>query len=308
MTIQGFIRERAEGGLLSWRAEEEAVERFGLACRVVDEIALVLGILPARYQRNRRTITTERQLALFRSRVAVVGCGGLGGYVLEELARLGVGTIVAVDPDLFEEHNLNRQLLATPATLGFPKVVAAAERIAAINPAVTVLSHHRAYGADNGRELLEGCSVVVDALDSIPTRLELATSCDELGIPLVHGAIGGWYGQVATQFPGDGTLHEIYRHNSVGKGVESDLGNPSFTPAVVASLQVAEVCKLLVGEGEPLRRRMLVLNLREMEFDEISYDRCPLPVVAAPLETTVSLDMDRQVRHPDAAENSLALG
>lgn len=272
-TIQDFLNSRAEGDLLPWRAQVEATERFDLSCRVVEELSLVLGLLPARYQRNRRTISTAQQLGLFRSRVAVIGCGGLGGYVLEELARLGVGTIVAVDPDVFEEHNLNRQLLATPATLGLPKVVAAAARISEINPAVTVIPYRLAYEPANGHELLRGAAVVVDALDSIPTRLALAESCADLGIPLVHGAIGGWYGQVTTQFPEDDTLQQIYRHFSGGKGVEQQLGNPAFTPAVVASLQVAEVSKLLLGEGEPLRRRKLVINLLDMEFEEIHFER-----------------------------------
>lgn len=273
MSIQDFLRSRAQGDLLPWSAQTEAIESFALPCRVVEELALALGLLPARYQRNRRTISTGQQLRLFRSRVAVIGCGGLGGYVLEELARLGVGTIVAVDPDVFEEHNLNRQLLATPATLGLPKVVAAAARIAEINPAVTVIPYRLAYEPANGRELLGGSNMVVDALDSIPTRLALAESCAGLGIPLVHGAIGGWYGQVATQFPGDDTLQQIYRHRASGKGVEQQLGNPAFTPAVVASLQVAEACKVLLGEGKPLRRRKLVINLLDMEFEEISFER-----------------------------------
>jgi len=273
VAIEDFLRSRADGDLLPWSAQLAAMEQFNLPCRVVEELSLVLGLLPARYQRNRRTISTLQQLTLFRSRVAVIGCGGLGGYVLEELARLGVGTIVAVDPDVFEEHNLNRQLLATPATLGQAKVVAAAARINEINPAVTVMPQQAAYCRENGEGLLRGAHLVVDALDSIPTRLALAESCADLGVPLVHGAIGGWYGQVTTQFPGDDTLQQIYRHWTDGKGVEQQLGNPAFTPAVVASLQVAEVCKLLLGEGEPLRRRKLVINLLDMEFDEIHFER-----------------------------------
>jgi molybdopterin/thiamine biosynthesis adenylyltransferase len=234
----------------------------------------VLGLLPTRYQRNRQTISTSQQLTLFRSRVAVIGCGGLGGYVLEQLARLGVGTIIAVDPDVFEEHNLNRQLLATPASLGRAKVDAAVTRIAEINPAVTVIAHRIAYAPENGAKLLRGADLVVDALDSISTRLQLADSCAELGIPLVHGAIGGWYGQVTTQYPEDDTLQQIYRHWQEGKGVEQQLGNPAFTPAAVASIQVAEACKVLLGEGEPLRQRKLVINLLDMEFEQVYFERC----------------------------------
>jgi molybdopterin-synthase adenylyltransferase len=272
-SMQDFLNSRASGDLLPWTAQSEAAAHFNVPFEAVEELALVLGLLPARYQRNRQTISTSQQLALFRSRIAVIGCGGLGGYVLEQMARLGVGTIVAVDPDVFEEHNLNRQLLATPATLGRAKVDAAVVRIAEINPAVTVIAHRTAYGPANGAELLRGSDLVIDALDSISTRLELSDSCADLGLPLVHGAIGGWYGQVTTQYPGDDTLQQIYRHWQEGKGVEQQLGNPAFTPAAVASIQVAEACKVLLGEGETLRRRKLVINLLDMEFEEIHFGR-----------------------------------
>lgn len=273
-SLEDFLLGSATGDLLPWTAQLSAMARFNVSCAEVEDMALVSGLLPARYQRNRQTIPTAQQLTLFRSRVAVIGCGGLGGYVLEELARLGMGTIIAIDPDVFEEHNLNRQLLATPATLGQAKVAAAAARIAEINPAVTLVPHHAAYCPANGDELLRGADVVVDALDSIQVRLALAVTCAGLGIPLVHGAIGGWYGQVATQFPGEDTLQQIYRLWENGGGVEKQLGNPAFTPAVVASIQVAEAAKILLGQGTLLRQRQLVINLLDMSFTEIVHDQC----------------------------------
>jgi molybdopterin/thiamine biosynthesis adenylyltransferase len=270
--LMEFLQRHAEGDLLPWSSQVAAAERFGFSCAEVEECALEFGILPARYQRNRQAISVGDQFALFRSSVAVVGCGGLGGYVIEELARLGVGTIVAIDPDVFEEHNLNRQLLSTVASLGRPKVEAAVERVAGINPAVTLVPVRAAYSPANGEELLRGCRVVVDALDCIPTRLALADSCDDLDVPLVHGAIGGWYGQVATQYPGDGTIRRLYGRWVEGKGVEQQLGNPAFTPALVASFEAAEVCKILLGVGETLRFRKLFINLLEMTFEEVAFD------------------------------------
>jgi molybdopterin/thiamine biosynthesis adenylyltransferase len=112
--------------------------------------------------------------------------------------------------------------------------------------------------------------VAVDALDTIKVRLELAEVCNGLNIPLVHGAIAGWFGHVATQYPGDDTLQNIYRSWKGGKGIEETLGNPSFTPAAVASLQVAEVCKLLTGQGTPLRGRQLVIDLFSMEINMVN--------------------------------------
>jgi molybdopterin/thiamine biosynthesis adenylyltransferase len=233
----------------------------------VEGVALERCILPARYQRNRKTLSVNDQLNLFRSSVAVIGCGGLGCYVVEELARLGVGRIVVVDPDLFEEHNLNRQLYSTPANLGSSKVLVAQERIAEINPAVTLVSVHTAFSRENGAGLLAGCHVAVDALDSITVRQELAEICSGAKVPLVHGAIAGWFGYVTTLFPGDDTLQHIYRGCSGGRGVEETLGNPSFTPALVASLEVAEVCKLLTGQGTALRGRQLMIDLLSMEMN-----------------------------------------
>lgn len=269
MSVRRFLADNADGQLLSWVAQREMMSRFELDCAATEELILQKGYLPARYQRNQQMISTAQQLQLFQSKVAVVGCGGLGGYILEELARLGVGQIVAIDPDVFEEHNLNRQLLSTIKSLGLAKTVAAVERIAAINPAVRVRPVKAAFGRENGQEMLEGVELVLDAVDNIPTRLELAEICGQLDIPLVHGAIAGWYGQVVTVYPGDGTLQKLYANWNGGKGIEAGLGNPSFTPAVAASLQVAEACKVLLGQGDPLRNRILSINLLDMQFEEV---------------------------------------
>jgi molybdopterin/thiamine biosynthesis adenylyltransferase len=270
--LQEFLRSQAVDDLLPWSAELAATEQFSLPLAVVEDTALALGLMPARYQRNRQTISVQNQLQLFRSRVAVLGLGGLGGYIVEGLSRLGVGTIVGIDPDIFQEHNLNRQLLATMAWLGRAKADAAVERVKEINPAVTVVPIRAAYTPETGKELLSGVHVVVDALDSIPTRLALAATCAELGIPLVHGAIAGWYGQVTTQFPGEDVLQQLYSRWVQGSGIESQLGNPSFTPALVASMETAEVCKILLGIGKSLRSRTVAINLLETSFEVVRFE------------------------------------
>lgn len=265
-----FLQDKSDGDLLSWQSQREGAECFNKGIAEIESIALENGILPARYQRNRTMISVDQQRHLFSCCVAVVGCGALGGYVLEQLSRLGVGNLVAIDPDTFEEHNLNRQLLATCRNLGQAKVQAAAQRIADINPAVTVTVYQEAYGPDNGERLFRGADIVVDCLDSIDYRLQLAKTCTQLNLPMVHGAIAGWYGQISTVFPGDHALDKIYSHNTVGQGVENELGNPAFTPAVVASLETAEVCKVLLGLGASLGDRNLRIDLFDMEFHELS--------------------------------------
>jgi molybdopterin/thiamine biosynthesis adenylyltransferase len=262
-----FLVSQAKGELLPWQIQQEAASRFGLTLHEVEHAVFSSGLLPARYQRNRQSLSVEQQSELFNSRVVVIGCGGLGGYVLEELARLGVGHIVAVDFDFFEENNLNRQILATFKNFNILKVAAAADRIANINPAVQVTTYNEPFAEENAAAILEGCNVCVDALDSIPARLLLSRYCSMLGIPLVHGAICGWYGQVTTQYPGEDTLEAYYRSSSSAKGMETVYGNPAFTPAVTASIQVAEVSKVLLRVGSVLRRKLLCINLLDMEMD-----------------------------------------
>lgn len=267
--VPAYLMAVQNDGLVGTSCQKEACRKFGVSFAEVENEILSLGLFPARYQRNRKTISNQGQLTLFKSCVAVIGCGGLGGYLIEELARLGVGRILAVDPDVFEEHNLNRQLLSTMDNLGLPKVEAAARRVAEINPAVELVPLRKAFGKENGRELLSGVTVAVDALDNVTTRMELAVACKETGTPVVHGAIAGWYGKIATQLPGDDISLWLASASGGEKGVETRLGNPSFTPAVVASLQVAEVCKIILALEGALSGRMLVANLLDMEFEEI---------------------------------------
>lgn len=270
-TLAHFLKSNTEGDLVPWSTAEKAVEDFNLSHHEVEENILRLNLLPKRYQRNRNTIQIEQQKILFNSMAAVAGCGGLGGYITEELARIGIGHITVIDPDVFEEHNLNRQLFSSIDLLGRLKTEVAAERIHDINPAVEVKSVSAAFSKENGRDLLKGADIVIDALDSIETMFELAEVCRLLDIPLVHGSAAGWFGQIAVQFPGEEILPRIYR-DKLKKGVEEELGNVSFGPAVIAGLEVAETAKLLLNRTSRLRGKLLVVDLLEMQFTEISLD------------------------------------
>ncbi len=218
-----------------------------------------------RYSRNMKMLS-ERENALIReSCVAVVGCGGLGGGIIEMLGRLGVGHIIAVDGDNFEISNLNRQLLSHMENLGTSKAQAAIERMRLVNPGIKVTAVKERIDLENGRELLAGANVIVDAVDRINTRIMLQDLAEEMNVALVHGAIGGWYGQVMTVMSGDTTLNLIYGGEST-QGIEKELGNPSFTPAMVGSIQVSEVVKLLIKRGSLLRHKMLYIDLYEQDY------------------------------------------
>lgn len=224
--------------------------------------------MKGRYERNIGTITEEENEKLHGCSVCVIGCGGLGGYVIEELARMGVGTLTAVDGDCFDETNLNRQLLSTEENLGQSKAAAAKQRAAQINSQVRVNCRETMLTEENGRELVRGHLAVVDALDNIQARKALERCCREEGIPLIHGAIGGWHGQVAVSYPGD-NLFELLYPSEENKGAERETGNPSFTPAVIASLQAAETVKVLLGRKEVLRNKLLTADLLNQEYEVI---------------------------------------
>lgn len=219
-----------------------------------------------RYFRNKSMITEEEQKLLGESKVCVLGCGGLGGNIIEMLARLGIGTITVVDGDTFDESNLNRQLLSTTETVGLNKARVAKERISIVNPLVTIISKEEFISIDNGLEILKDQDIIVDALDSIEVRMEVVKLCTELQIPYVYGAIAGWYGQVATILPGDNTL-SLLNKSKKNKGEEVNLGNPAFTPAFVAALQVSEVLKLITNKGDILRHSFLHINMLNHEYE-----------------------------------------
>ena len=227
-----------------------------------------------RYLRNHDAISEAEQAILAQKRVLVVGCGGLGGYVIECLARIGVGYLRVVDGDVFDETNLNRQLLSSSMNLGRPKTLAAQQRVMAVNPLVEVEAFQTLLIAENAVPLLDGCDVAVDALDNIPSRLVLQQAAKTAGIPLVHGAVAGWIGQVCVVQPGQELLNSLYPASTDNQGEEQETGTLSFTAALTASWQAAETVKLLLGkpglDGEILELDLLNSSFVKIKLSELS--------------------------------------
>ena len=217
-----------------------------------------------RYIRNLGALT-EEECALLRTKtVFVAGCGGLGGYLIEMLLRLGVGTIRAADGDSLEASNLNRQLLSSPQALGTPKAEAAAARAALVNPDVRFEAIPAFVTEENAAELIRGCDAVLDALDNIGARRTLARACAKENIPLVHGAICGWSAQAAVVLPGEDLIEKIYPKGA-RLGSKSSL---SFTPPFCAALQTALCTRLLTGR--PVETgRLYMADLLDMEMESI---------------------------------------
>ena len=222
----------------------------------------------SRYERNLGTIGTSGQEKLAAAKVAVIGAGGLGGLVIELLARMGVGYLRIIDGDSFAVHNLNRQLLATENNLDQGKAQAAVKRVAEINREVATEAVEIMLDEANATTLLAGMDVAVDCLDNFSSRFQAGRAAQELHIPLVHAAIAGFTGQVTTIFPGDNSFDLIYKSSPQSdRGIEVVLGNPAPTPAVAASLEAQEVMKVITGIGEPLRHKLLYFDLEYNLFD-----------------------------------------
>lgn len=221
--------------------------------------------MESRYQRNIPALSEEECVLLRTKKVAVIGCGGLGGHIIDQLARIGIGTIRAVDGDVFEASNLNRQLLSEVPLLGYSKAEAAAARIARVNPDIDLQAHAVFLTEENAAGLISSCDAVLDALDNIESRKILASACEKADIPYVFGAISGWVAQAALSMPGDHLLETLFPE---GTRIQ-DRSVLSFTPALCASMQVSLCVKLLVGR--PVETgTVYYFDLLNQEFEAIA--------------------------------------
>lgn len=222
-----------------------------------------------RYARNINAISVEELHILHTKKVCIVGAGGLGGYITEILSRLGILNITLIDDDVFDLNNLNRQLFSKESLIGHSKVAAAKARISEVNSNVQLNIMQKRMDADNANDIISGHDLVIDALDNIQSRFVLADTCNFLDIPMVHGAIAGWYGQVCCIYPGDKTLDFLYNRNKE-KGVETELGNLPFTASTIASLQCAQAVKILTNKGDIIRNSVLQIDLLNGEYTTLN--------------------------------------
>lgn len=248
--------------------------QFGTDGKTIEIIALENGVYPERYTRNRQTYSPTEQILLLKSKVTLVGLGGLGGTVIEWLARAGVGHLNLVDGDRFEDHNLNRQLLCTQHRLGTAKARAAGERVCEINSSLAVETHTEFMGPDNATRLIGDSDVAVDCLDNIESRFVLETAAKKAGIPMVSAAIAGLSGQITTIFPQDRGLELLYGPKeslTASKGAELTLGCLPQAVGLIASVESHEVTKILLGQNDQLlRNKMLLVDMSTNTYETVS--------------------------------------
>ena len=227
---------------------------------------LMAGNVPERYRANMSALSIDEQLALLRSEVALVGLGGLGGHVLELLVRAGVGSIVGCDGDVFEDSNLNRQLLADAQTVGTAKASAATRRVELVNPDIRFMALSAFLDEDRMREFFVGADVAVDALGGLADRPALLRAASDNDIPAVTAAVAGFSGYVATVLPGAPGPADLF---GTGPADEDRLGVPGPAVAFAASVQAAEILRVLRGKEPRLAGRMLVFDLERMNVETV---------------------------------------
>jgi molybdopterin/thiamine biosynthesis adenylyltransferase len=248
---------------------EQLAVHFNTDGKTIEITALENNIIPERFTRNLNTYTLTDQARLLKSKVAIIGLGGLGGTVTECLSRAGVGNLILVDHDEFEDHNLNRQLVCTQDLLGRSKARSAAERVLRVNNSVFVEAHREELTADNADRIINDCDTVIDCLDSIESRFVLESAAKQAGVPLVSAAVAGLGGQVTTIFPQDKGLELIYgppKEIKNPKGAETTLGCLPQSVILTAAAQSAEAINVLFGQPV-LRDRILMIDVATHTYE-----------------------------------------
>lgn len=217
------------------------------------------------FQKNLDFLTMAQTEKIKDTKVAVIGAGALGQMAAHELVRSGFEKIVLIDKDVMDEGNLNRQLYASHSTLGQLKVEVLAEQLRDIYPDVQLTVYPDFLDVNNGQQLAGDADIIVDCVDDIQVKLYLEQLACELGIPMVHGAVEGWYGQTAVIYPGDALLQILY-HKKKKQAISALV----TTVNTIASLQVNEVIKIAIENENILRHKVLFADLLTGNFSSIN--------------------------------------
>ena len=233
-----------------------------------------------RYQRHLSLpeVGEEGQLKLLDAKVLLLGAGGLGSPAALYLTAAGVGTIGIIDMDVVDESNLQRQILHNVDRVGDRKVDSAKKTLTALNPDVNVVTYAARLGADNIMEILDGYDVVVDGADNFPSRYLLNDASVKLGIPVVHGSIFRFEGQVTVFDPKNGpTYRDMLPEPPPAEFAPScaEAGVLGVLPGIVGSIQALEAIKLILGLGEGLSGRLVAFDALDMTFREYRLQKDP---------------------------------
>ena len=245
-------------------------------------------LTPAQLDRYARHIMLpevgERgQEKLLKARVLCLGAGGLGSPAALYLAAAGVGTLGIIDADVVDASNLQRQILHGTSTVGVPKVESAKQRLNDLNPDVNVIAYQERLTSENiDRVLADGWDVIGDGLDNFPTRYLINDASVWKNIPVVHGSIFRFDGQVTTFWPGHGPCYRcLYPEPPPAHLAPScaEAGVFGILPGIVGTAQATEAIKLILEQGEPLVGRLLMYDSMGMKFRTLKLRRDPECIV-----------------------------
>ena len=240
------------------------------------------------------------QARLLASSILLIGAGGLGSPAALYLAAAGVGTIGVVDYDVVDRTNLQRQVLHNLDRVGMPKTESAREAITALNPDVKVVTHNVRLDADNAIDIMTGYDVVLDGGDNFPTRYLVNDASLHVRVPVVHGSIFRFEGQVSVFDPYVGPCYRCLFPEPPPPELApscAEAGVLGVLPGIIGSIEAMEAIKLLLGLGEPLTGRLLIYDALEEEFNSVSIDRDPdCPACADPERPPKIVEYDQTCR------------
>lgn len=239
----------------------------------------------------------EGQRKLMRSKVAIVGAGGLGSPVALYLAAAGVGTLGIIDFDTVDASNLQRQILHGMDRIGESKVKSAQRTIASINPDVEVVAHRQQLAAANVLDLLAGYDLIVDGADNFPTRYLINDASLHMRTPVVHGSIFRFEGQASVFHPYEGPCYRCLFPMPPPPELApncAEAGVLGVLPGIIGSIQAMEALKLLLKIGEPLIGRLLIYDALDQSFTDVKVKRDPDCVACSdPTRPPMLIDYDQ---------------
>ncbi len=220
----------------------------------------------------------EGQRKLKQAKVLIVGAGGLGSPVSLYLAAAGVGTLGIVDFDIVDETNLQRQILYTTEDVGKPKLERAKKRLQALNPEITIKTYETPLTSENALEIIKDYDIVIDGTDNYPTRYLVNDACVLLNKPNVYGSIFRFDGQASVFWAEKGPCYRCLYAEPPPPGLVpscAEGGVLGVLPGLIGAIQATEAIKLIIGEGEPLIGRLLILDALDMRFREVKLEKNP---------------------------------
>ena len=223
-----------------------------------------------RYNRNKLLdgFGDEGQEKLRRSKVLVIGAGGLGSPVLLYLAAAGVGTLGIIDSDRLEASNLQRQILHHTADIGLRKTDSAAAKLKALNPEIEIITYPIRFEPSNARALIQPYDFIIDCCDNFATKYLINDSCVAGQKPFSHGAVVALRGEVMTYTPGNASYRDIFEDAPDDGTVptSAQVGILGSIAGIIGSIQATEAIKYIVGTGDLILNRILILDGRTMKF------------------------------------------